>query len=94
MQAPKWERFAAACGVLFVVLAVAGAALTEAGLPGSGASDAEVVAYYEAGDTELKRELGSNLVGFGVFFFLIFLGRLRSALRDAEGGQGTFESGA
>jgi len=90
MHAPKWERFAAVCGVLFVVLAIGGAALTEAGLPGSGASDAEVVAYYEDSNTELKRELGSSLVGFGVFFFLVFLGRLRSALRDAEGGQRTF----
>jgi len=92
MHAPRWERFAAVCGVLFVVLAIAGAALTEAGLPGSGASDAEVVAYFEDSDTELKRELGSNLVAGGVFFFLIFLGALRSALREAERSRGTFTS--
>lgn len=80
------------CGVLFVVLAVGGAALTEAGLPGSGASDAKVVAYYEDNDTELKRELGSMLVGFAVFLFFVFLGSLRSTLREAERGRGTFTS--
>lgn len=92
MLAPRWERFAAGCGVLFVGLAVAGFVITAAGLPGSGASDAEVVTYYEDGDTELKRELGATLIGFAVFFFLLFLGSLRSAAREAERARGTFTS--
>jgi hypothetical protein len=92
MHAPRWERFAAGCGVLFVGLAVAGFVVTAAGLPGSGASDAEVVTYYEDGDTELKRELGATLVGFAVFFFLLFLGSLRSAVGEVERARGTFAS--
>jgi hypothetical protein len=92
MHAPRWERFAAICGVLFVVLAVAGFALVDAGLPSSDAPREEVVEYFEESGTELKRELGANLAAAGAFFLLVFVGRLRSALREAEGAGGTFAS--
>ena len=94
MHAPRWERFAAICGVLFVVLAITGFVLIDAGAPGADAADAEIVAYFEDDDTELKRELGANFLAGGAFLLLVFLGSLRSALRAAEGERETFTSAA
>ena len=94
MRAPRWELFAASCGVLFAVFFVAGFALQDTGASSSDVSAAEVVSSYSDSDTELRKELGATFVGFAVFFLLIFLGSLRRALVAAEGDSRLFSSSA
>jgi hypothetical protein len=94
MHAPRLERFAAACGIIFVLLFFAGLLLQDTGASSHDVSPAEVVAHYSDGDNELRREIGATLVGFAVFFLLLFLGSLRRALQRAEGERGVFTSAA
>jgi hypothetical protein len=94
MNAPRWQRFAAGCGILFVVFFVVGLALQATGASSSGVSSDEVIAHYSDSSTELRRELGATSIGFAVFFLLIFLGGLRQALRSAESAPSVFSSSA
>ena len=94
MHSPRWERFAAACGIFFVVLFLGGRVLQDTGASNSGVTSAQVVAHYSDGDTELRREIGATLIGFAAFFLLIFLGVLRGVLGGAEAGRSVFTSAA
>jgi hypothetical protein len=78
-------RFAAGCGAAFAVLLLVGFALQDTGASSPSVSTAEVVSSYSDAGTELRKELGATVVGFAVFFLLVFLGSLRSTLRRAEG---------
>jgi hypothetical protein len=87
-------RFAAGCGAAFAVLLLVGFALQDTGASSPSVSTAEVVSSYSDADTELRKELGATVVGFAVFFLLVFLGSLRSTLRRAEGADHLLSSAA
>ncbi|MGH2691334.1 MAG: hypothetical protein ACRDHM_02415 [Actinomycetota bacterium] len=85
MADARWERLAAATGIVFVAMGVA--AFLIGGQPPKADDSAEkVVAYF----TEDRNALltSSYLFGLAGVFFLWFLGSLRSHLRRAEGDSG------
>lgn len=85
MSESRWERWGAATGALSVVLFIAGFA----SIPTPPDVDApiETIAAYFAAEQDGIR-LGLVLITAALFFFIWFLGSLRSALRAAEGGSG------
>ena len=94
MQASRWPRIAGVSGIVAAVLMFVGLLLLDLDDVGPGASRAEVISTYSADAVERKKEIGATLVGFGIFFLLVFLGRLRGAVQAAEGVPGVFASAA
>jgi hypothetical protein len=90
----RWQRVVGMAGILSALLFLAGLFLLDLDDVGGDASRVEVVSTYSAGSTERKKEIGATLVGFAIFFLLFFLGRLRSAVRTAEGEGAVFSSAA
>ena len=88
MAGSRWERLAAASGGLFVVLFVAGAVIGGMAEPldFNQLSDEGVRAYFARNGPKLAAM--DRLIKLSLFFFLLFLGGLGSALRRAEGGSG------
>ncbi|MCZ6461605.1 MAG: hypothetical protein O6705_05145, partial [Actinobacteria bacterium] len=84
MADSNWERFAPLTGVVFVVLLVAGVVVINNYdyLPPA----AEIESFYVDSSTAIS--VGAFLALLSVFFFLWFLGSVRSTLRVAEGGTG------
>ncbi|MFB3049261.1 MAG: hypothetical protein ACE1Z9_03820 [Acidimicrobiia bacterium] len=84
MADSNWERFAPLTGVVFVVLLVAGVVVINNYdyLPPA----AEIESFYEDSSTAIS--VGAFLALLSVFFFLWFLGSVRSTLRVTEGGTG------
>jgi hypothetical protein len=80
----RHERYAAATGIVFVVLLVI-AFLVQPKPPSSDASAAEVLTYVT--DHHDALHVIQLIVGASTFFFVWFLGALRSSLAAAEGGQ-------
>jgi hypothetical protein len=81
MSDPRWERLAAATGIVFVFLTLL-ALIIGAG-PGA---DEDIVPYFVE---NRQRELAQTfLAGLASIFFLWFLGSIRSYLGAAEGGTG------
>jgi hypothetical protein len=83
----RLARYAPLSGILAAGLAIAGLAVVEASnsTPDSPTA-AQALAYVEAhGDAVV---LGAWLVALGLVAFYWFLGSLRAALREAEGGSG------
>jgi len=81
----KLEKWSPLAGVVFVVLAVAGAFL--AGSPPKVSDpDLKIVAFTRDNRDELR--IASYLAGLGIAFFLFFLGVVWTRLRHAEGGSG------
>ncbi len=86
MSGSRWEQVAAAGGVIFAVLFIAGLAMQNVAIGGvEEESRAEVVARFSDGGNELWVEVGGLLVGFALFFLLPFLASLRASLKLAEG---------
>jgi hypothetical protein len=85
MRESDWERIGAATGAVSVLLFIVAFAIFPAP-PDVDAPAAEVHAYYidERGGIQASLVL---LIA-ALFFFIWFLGSLRSALRSAEGGTG------
>jgi len=86
MNEAKWERWAAATGIAFVVLLVASAFIVPAAPPKANDSIAKITSYYAKHRKALLS--AGYLGGVATIFFLWFLGSLRSVLRAAEGGAG------
>ena len=82
------ERWAPIGGILFVVCMVVGSMLVS-DLPGPKASQQEIAAYLGDSATQTRNIIGAYLWVVGALAFLWFLTRLRSDLRNAEGGTGT-----
>ena len=81
-----WERLAAGLGIVFVALQLGvGAALGSA--PALDAPVAEIQSYLvdDAGNVLLAATMGT----LSAFFFILFLGSLRTFLRTAEGAPGS-----
>ena len=88
-------RLAAPGGAVFAILYAAGFVLH--GLASGSSNDetrAEVVARYGDEGNEALVHLGGLLIGFALVFLLLFLGRLRAALRRVEGGGAALSTAA
>jgi hypothetical protein len=81
----RYARYAASTGVLFVILVVV-AFLIQPNPPASDAPPAEVLEYVV--DHHNALHAIQLIFGVAMFFFIWFLGALRSALAAAEGGEG------
>lgn len=83
MDNPKWERYSALGGAVFVILAAASAIL--GGQPPSANDSAsDVVEYLEANKTSLQ--VGLWLLGFGVVGLTVWFGALWRRMTRAESG--------
>jgi hypothetical protein len=81
----RYARYAASTGILFVILVVIGF-LVQPEPPSSDASAAEILEYVVDHDNALH--VIQLIFGAAMFFFIWFIGALRSMLGAAEGGQG------
>jgi hypothetical protein len=79
-----WRRFDPLAGVVAVVLWIFGTFLLENTDRPEGKDSAAFAGWVGDNDTELIA--GTLVFGFGVLFFLWFLGALRVRLGEAEGG--------
>lgn len=77
----RWERWAAASGVVFAVLAVVGY-LFATDIPARGATGDEIVTWFTENDTAAMWE--SFFFGLAVVAFLWFIGTLAASIRRAE----------
>jgi hypothetical protein len=71
-------------GIVSVVLLLVGFGLIASNPPGFGDSAQAWANYFN--DHATRIQIGVTIVGVGTFFFLWFLGSLRSAIATAEGG--------
>ena len=85
MGEDRWEKLAAATGIVFVVLVVVGSFI--AGQPPKAGDPIKKITAF-AVDNRSALLLGDYLSAVGVVFALWFFGSLRSYLRSAEGGTG------
>jgi hypothetical protein len=84
----RWSRYAPLTGVVAVVPWIIGAYLLEK--TDRPTSDALFAAW--VGDAKTELVVVGLIFGFGVLFFLWFLGTLRATLIAAEGGSGRFST--
>ena len=85
MSDRDWERLGAATGVISVLLFIIGFGILPTP-PDVDAPATEIHAYYT--DEQGGIQASMALLTAALFFFIWFLGSLRSALRVAEGGTG------
>lgn len=85
-----WQRLCAIGGMLFSLLGIAAIAILRNAAPGLEATSSEIAATYKAQHTGVL--VADFLLALGTFFFLWFLGGLRSALRQQEEEPGTLSS--
>jgi hypothetical protein len=91
MSDDRFARYAAASGIPAVLLVVGsflGFILPNA--PDLDAPGTDWAAYFT--DHQSRIQVGVIVLGVGLFFFIWFLGSLRSALARAEGGEGRLAS--
>ena len=88
MNDRRWQRLAAASGIVFVVLWLVGRFMRTVlvGSPDWDAPAQEIITFFADNETALS--VGSQLGMLSIFFFLLFLGSLYSALRRGEGDTG------
>ena len=89
MSDRDWERLGAATGAVSVLLFIIGFGIFPAP-PDVDASAAEIHAYFV--DEREGIQTSMVLLTAALFFYIWFLGSLRSALRSAEGGAGRVSS--
>ena len=86
----RYARMGALGGIVSVLALFVGFGLAAAGAPGFDES-AQAWSGFIA-DHATRIQIGVTIVGAGVFFFIWFLGSLRSAIAEAEGGTGRLAS--
>ena len=85
-DAPRWQRFAAATGLVAAGFMLASyVVLNVAGLP---TVESKMAAWYADDGHRAQLVTAWYLVAIGAVFSLWFLGELRAVLRRAEGGDG------
>jgi hypothetical protein len=87
-QVGRWGPIA---GIVFVVLMVSGSFLVS-DVPNADAPQQEIANYLGDSGNHTRNIIGAYLWVVGALAFLVFLARVRSDLRRAEGGSGTFSS--
>lgn len=85
------ERWAPLGGIIFVVLMVVGTMFV-ADVPAADAPEQEIAAYLTDADNHTRNIVGAYIWVLGGLAFLWFLTRLRSVLREAEGGAGALSN--
>jgi hypothetical protein len=91
MNEDRFARYGAASGVLAVLLLVGSfVGLILPNAPDLDAPGIAWAAYFT--DHQSRIQVGVIVLGVGLFFFIWFLGTLRSALARAEGGEGRLAS--
>jgi hypothetical protein len=90
MSNDKHARQGAVGGIVFAILTLVGFAIVIPKPPDVDSSAATFAAYYV--DHQNAIRAGLTIAGVGIFFFIWFLGSLRSALAAAEGGSGRLSS--
>jgi len=90
MDNDRFARYGAATGIIAVVLILIGFSIFGSGLPSTDASSQDWGSFFT--DHQSRIQLGITIVGAGLFFFIWFLGSLRSAIAAAEGGTGRLAS--
>jgi hypothetical protein len=83
-------RLGALSGVLAVILILVGYSIATQDMPDVNAGADEWQSYVSGSQSEIQT--GTTIVAVAVFFFIWFLGSLRSALAAAEGGAGRLTS--
>jgi hypothetical protein len=87
MSNDRFARYGAASGFVFIVLFVVGfLGFVVPNAPDADAAGESWQSFFS--DHQNRIQFGIFLVGLGLFFFIWFLGSLRSALAAAEGGAG------
>jgi hypothetical protein len=90
MSDDRYARYGAAAGIISVILTVVGFAVFGSDIPDTDASAQEWSSFYV--DNQDQIQTGVTLLGIGAFFFVWFLGSLRSAIAAAEGGSARLAS--
>jgi hypothetical protein len=85
----RWDRLAAGLGIVFVALQL-GLGAVLGGAPAFDAPAAEIQSYLvdDGGNVLLAATLGT----LSAFFFIVFLGTMRTFLRTAEGAPGSLST--
>ena len=83
-------RRGAAGGIVSVILLLVGFGLFTSGVPGFDASGREWGTFFA--DHATRIQIAITVIAVGIFFFIWFLGSLRSAIAAAEGGTGRLAS--
>lgn len=81
MTDTRWDRWAAASGVVFVVLALA-AFLFAYDLPTAGDSNEQILSYFRENDTAVTWQ--AFLFGLAAIAFVWFFGTIAASIRKAE----------
>ncbi len=90
MENDRYARLGAWGGLVSVVLFVVGFGLATSGAPSLDSTGDVWGAFFS--DHRTRIQIGVMIIGFGGFFFIWFLGSLRSAIAAAEGGVGRLAS--
>jgi hypothetical protein len=90
MENDRYARYGAASGVVATILIMVGFGVGASGIPDLDAVADEWLSWVT--DNQSQIQFGATLAALGIFFFIWFLGSLRSALRVAEGGTGRLSS--
>jgi hypothetical protein len=85
------ERWIALAGIVFVILMIVGTMFV-ADVPDADVSQQKIADYLADGNLHTRNIIGAYLWTLGALSFLIFVSRLRSVLRGAEGGNGTLSN--
>lgn len=83
-------RRGAAGGIVSVILLFVGFGLFTSGAPGFDASGQDWATFF--GDHATRIQIGITIIAVAIFFFIWFLGSVRSAIAAAEGGSGRLAS--
>jgi hypothetical protein len=89
--ASQLERWAPLAGIIFVVLMVTGTFFV-ADVPAADAPAQEIADYLADSSNHTRNIMGTYIWMVGALAFLLFLTRLRSDLRRAEGGTGALSN--
>lgn len=90
MVSDRFARYGAATGIVAIILILVGYSIATQDLPDIDGSADDWLSYVT--DNQSDIQTGTTIVAVGLFFFIWFLGSVRSALSAAEGGTGRLTS--